>query len=125
MATTIDYLETYLQDHRAGAEMGSDLARRVAEQNAGTPYESFLATLADEIEEDVQTLAALMERLGVSKSILKTTGAKVAEKVGRLKPNNELLSYSPAQPRARVRGAARRRAGQARPLGLARAARAI
>jgi hypothetical protein len=41
MTTTTDYLETYLQDHRAGAEMGSDLARRVADENVGTPYEDF------------------------------------------------------------------------------------
>jgi hypothetical protein len=96
MPTTItEYLETYLQDHRAGAESGSDLARRMLSENEGTPYEEFLAHLADEIEEDVDTLEQIMDRLGVERSTLKTAAAKVGEKVGRLKPNNALTSYSP------------------------------
>ena len=36
-----------------------------------------------------------MARFGVSKAILKTAGAKVGEKLGRLKLNNELIGYSP------------------------------
>ena len=55
-ATTADYLETYLQDHRAGAAMGSDLAHRLVEENAGTPYEDFLLGLAQEIDSDVEML---------------------------------------------------------------------
>jgi hypothetical protein len=93
--TTIEYLETYLQDHRAGAEGGSDLARRLADENAGTPYEDFLVGLAQEIEQDVEVLEDLMDRFGVSKSIVKTAGAKVGEKLGRLKPNDQLTGYSP------------------------------
>ena len=31
----------------------------------------------------------------MSKSTLKTAGAKVAEKIGRLKPNDQLTGYSP------------------------------
>ena len=95
MPTTItEHLETYLQDHRAGAEAGSDLARRMHGENEGTPYEEFLANLADEIEEDVSTLEQIMERLGVERSTLKTAAAKAGEKLGRLKPNNALMSYS-------------------------------
>jgi hypothetical protein len=93
--TTTEHLETYLQDHRAGAESGSDLARRMLSENEDTHYEEFLAHLADEIEEDVNTLERIMERLGVEPSTLKTAAAKVGEKVGRLKPNNALTSYSP------------------------------
>ena len=92
---TIEYLETYLQDHRAGAEMGSDLARRLAEENAGTPYEDFLLGLAQEIEQDVEVLEDIMGRFGVSKSVVKTASAKVGEKLARLKPNAELTAYSP------------------------------
>jgi hypothetical protein len=94
-ATTIEYLETYLQDHRAGAEMGSDLARRLEEENRGTPYEDFLARLVQEIEQDVQTLGGIMEHFGISKSLLKTAGAKVGETLSRAKPNNQLTGYSP------------------------------
>ena len=94
-STATEYLETYLQDHRAGAEMGSDLARRLAEENQGAPYEDFLLGLAREIEQDVATLEDVMGRFGVGKATLKTAGAKVAEKLGRLKPNDQLTGYSP------------------------------
>lgn len=93
--TAAEYLETYLQDHRAGAQMGSDLARRLVEENGGTPYEGFLAGLAQEIEHDVAALEEIMGRCDVSTSVLKTAGAKVAERLGRLKPNEQLTSYSP------------------------------
>ncbi len=94
-ATTLDYLETYLQDHRAGAAMGSDLAHRLAEENLGTPYEDFLLGLAQEIDGDVEMLERIMDRFGVSKPALKIAGAKAAEKLGRLKPNEQLAGYSP------------------------------
>ena len=94
-ATTTDYLETYLQDHRAGAAMGSDLAHRLAEENAGTPYEDFLLGLAQEIDNDVEMLEQVMDRFGVSKPALKIAGAKVGERLGRLKPNEQLTGYSP------------------------------
>ena len=94
-ATTTDYLETYLQDHRAGAAMGSDLAHRLAEENAGTPYEDFLLGIAQEIDGDVELLEQVMDRFGVSKPALKIAGAKVGEKLGRLKPNEQLTGYSP------------------------------
>ena len=93
--STTDYLETYLQDHRAGAAMGSDLARRLAEENQGTTYEGFLVTLAQEIEEDVTALEGIMERFGVTTPALKIAAAKVGERLGRLKPNERLTGYSP------------------------------
>jgi hypothetical protein len=95
MPTKIDYLSTYLQDHRAGAEVGGNLAARLRGENLGTPYEDFLTLLAQQIEEDVATLESIMERFGVGKDLLKTTGAKIGEKLGRLKPNEHLASYSP------------------------------
>ena len=94
-ATTTDYLETYLQDHRAGAAMGSDLAHRLAEENAGTHYEDFLDGLAQEIDGDIEMLEQVMDRFGVSKPALKIAGAKAGEKLGRLKPNEQLTGYSP------------------------------
>jgi hypothetical protein len=95
MPTAIDYLSTYLQDHRAGAGAGSDLAARLRDENLGTPYEDFLTRLAQEIEQDVATLDSIMERFDVDKSMLKTAGAKIGETLGRLKPNEHLSSYSP------------------------------
>jgi hypothetical protein len=93
--TKTDYLETYLQDHRAGAEAGSNLARRMHKENVGTQYEEFLDHLADEIAEDVVVLEQFMERFGVDRSTFKEAGARLGELLGRLKPNNELLGYSP------------------------------
>jgi hypothetical protein len=95
MTTMSDNLSTYLQDHRAGAEAGSDLARRMYDENKGTQYEAFLGHLAEEIEEDVITLEQIMDRFDVSRDSLKTTVAKVGETLGRLKPNNQLTGYSP------------------------------
>jgi hypothetical protein len=95
MTTMTDYLSTYLQDHRAGAEAGSDLARRMHEENQGTQYEDFLAHLAEEIEEDVVVLEQIMDRFDIDRSVLKTAAAKVGEKLGRMKPNNQLTGYSP------------------------------
>jgi hypothetical protein len=94
-STATDHLETYLQDHRAGAEAGSDLARRMHQENEGTPYAEFLDHIADDIAEDVVVLEQLMDRFGVDRSTFKSAAAKIGEKLGRLKPNNELLGYSP------------------------------
>jgi len=94
MTVIADHISTYLQDHRAGAEFGSTLARRLHEENTGTQYEGFLGQLADEIEQDVGVLESIMERFDIGKDILKTAGAKVGEKLGRLKPNNALTEYS-------------------------------
>lgn len=94
-ATTTDYLETYLQDHRAGAAMGADLAHRLADENQGTTYEGFLVTLAQEIEDDVAALDQIMGRFAVTAPTLKIAAAKVGEKLGRLKPNERLTGYSP------------------------------
>ena len=95
MPTTIDYLSTYLQDHRAGAELGVDLVARLRDENVGTPYEDFLTLLSREIAEDVATLETIMQRFDVGRDLLKTAGAKIGEKLGRLKPNEHLTSYSP------------------------------
>ena len=95
MTVTIDHIETYLQDHRGGAAFGSTLARRLQEENDGTPYGDFLGRLAEEIEHDVAVLERIMERFDVGKDKLKTAAGKAGEVLGRLKPNNALADYSP------------------------------
>ena len=95
MPTQIDYLSTYMQDHRAGAEMGVNLAERLRDENLGTPYEDFLTLLAQQIAGDVETLDAIMASFGVDKSKLKIAGAAIGEKLGRMKPNEQLAGYSP------------------------------
>ena len=89
------YLPTYLNDHLAAAVAMSNLAGRAASSNAGTGYGDFLEELHHEIAEDRATLERIMERLDVRKDLVKTTAAQVAERLGRLKPNAHLTTYSP------------------------------
>lgn len=90
-----ELLRTYLQDHHAGSTVGVELARRAAGANQDTEFGESLARIADEIAEDRESLERLMERLGVKPHPVKDAGGWVAEKLGRLKPNNRLLGYSP------------------------------
>jgi hypothetical protein len=88
-------LSTYLNDHLAGATVGVELAQRAAGSNEGTDMGAFLRRLEAEVKEDRDTLLAVMERLDVGKDRIKVAVGWVAEKAGRLKPNNRLLGYSP------------------------------
>ena len=91
-----DYLKIYLEDHYAGATAGLDLARRTASQNRDMPpYGPALERIAREIEEDRDSLRAIMSGLGVGPDRFKIAGGWVGEKAGRLKLNGHLTSYSP------------------------------
>ena len=91
----LKYLSIYLNDHLAGATVGVELSKRAASANEGSEYGAYLSELAHEIAEDRASLERLMERFDVKKDRVKTTGAYLGEKVGRLKPNAHLTSYSP------------------------------
>jgi hypothetical protein len=93
--TDRDLLSTYLNDHLAGATMGTELAQRTLGSNRGTRYEERLEGLAEELAQDRESLKGIMARLEISESRLKVAGGWTAEKLGRLKPNNRLTSYSP------------------------------
>jgi hypothetical protein len=54
-----------------------------------------LAQICTEIEEDRATLEQVMERLGIGRSRVKPLGAWAAERLGRLKLNGRLRTYSP------------------------------
>ena len=90
-----DYIGTYLNDHLAGATVGRELSKRAAGENSGTPLGDFLEKLHKEIVEDRQALLEVMGALDVGEDRLKTIGARAGERIGRLKPNGNLLSYSP------------------------------
>ena len=96
MPEVSDLLKTYLQDHHAGATVGLELARRTAGANEDNPqFGPELARIAEEIAEDRETLEQIMERLEVKPNKLKDAGGWTMEKLGRLKPNNRLVGYSP------------------------------
>ena len=90
------YLPIYLNDHYAGSTLGVELAKRAAKNNDGNAeFGPVLATLATDIDEDRDELRRIMERLGVSEDRIKAGLFWMGEKVGRLKPNGELLQFSP------------------------------
>jgi len=86
-------LAIYLNDHRAGATAGVELARRTAREHAGTPYGPELHRLAAEIEMDLHALRRVMTELGIRIRIhrYKRYAAWTVERFGRLKPNGRVL----------------------------------
>jgi hypothetical protein len=90
------YLPIYLNDHLAGATLGVEIARRTLRENgdAGELAE-FLRWLHAQLVEDRQALLALMKRHDVQPSIVKSGAAWFGEKLGRLKPNGHVRTYSP------------------------------
>jgi hypothetical protein len=89
-------LAIYLNDHLAGATLGVELARRLRSSNQGDPEMGQpLARICKEVEADRDALVQLMEHLDVDRDQVKPVLAKVAERLGRLKLNGQLLGYSP------------------------------
>lgn len=78
-------LDTYLNDHLAGAMLGSDLAEQIAERNEGTPLGDLMTSLSAQIEEDRQTLIDLMEATDTSRNPVKQVSTWIAEKASRPK----------------------------------------
>jgi hypothetical protein len=75
----------YLNDHLAGAMLGSDLAEQIRAQNHGSALGELMESLAPQIEQDRQTLIDLMQQLGSSKNPVKQATAWIAEKASRAK----------------------------------------
>ena len=92
--TDLKLLSIYMNDHLAGSIAGSELAKRAARNNEGTPYGPFLERLQQEVAEDRETLERIMDDLGIKRSAVKGAGAWLAEKAGRLKLNGQLTGYS-------------------------------
>jgi hypothetical protein len=94
--TRTKLLAIYLNDHLAGSAFGVELCRRLRSSNSeeselGQP----LGELCEEIEADRETLARLIDQLGIRRSVVKPATAWAAEKLGRLKLNGQLTGYSP------------------------------
>jgi hypothetical protein len=87
-----ELLGIYLRDQLALGIAWRELARRAARNNKGVPA---LDRVATGIAEDVATFRNIMRRLGIRPDPVKNVAVTVAERVGRLKPNGRLLSYSP------------------------------
>jgi hypothetical protein len=104
MPSPSKYLATYLNDHVLGATLGTELVRRAARENQGSELGTFLTGLAQEIDDDRDTLLAVMRELGVNPDRLKVAAGWTGEKLGRLKPNAQLRGYSPLSPLVELEG---------------------
>ena len=82
-----ELLETYLNDHLAGATAGVDLAREIADKTRGSPAGAVMDQVADDIEADRAVLEGLVERLGIDRHAVKQAAAWTAEKASRLRLN--------------------------------------
>jgi hypothetical protein len=61
-------IDVYLNDHLAGAMVGSDLAEQIRQRHEGSRLGEVMRSIAQEIEEDRQELVALMERMNISRN---------------------------------------------------------
>jgi hypothetical protein len=84
-------LSVYLNDHLADETLGLELIKRAISENRGTRLGTFLELLGWELEEDRESLVALMGQLGVRRKRVGVVLAGIAEKVGRPR----LAGYSP------------------------------
>jgi hypothetical protein len=85
----------YLDDHLALAEGWLALARRVARANAGSDLGADLHELINDLVHEPAMLHRLLSQTGGRPHRLKQQVARMAERLGRLKPNGALLRYSP------------------------------
>jgi hypothetical protein len=95
MSTDAKLLCIYLQDHFAGATAGAARARRFAEAESASTDGGEIATFADEVEQDRQSLLAAMGALGVAPNGIKNGLASLGEKLGSFKPNGYVVQRSP------------------------------
>jgi len=91
----MERLSIYLNDHLAGATLGTELSRRAAAANRGSELGEFLGRLHEEILEDRETLRSVMAALSVEASPLKPAGAWLLERISRLKLNGQIRGRSP------------------------------
>jgi hypothetical protein len=90
-----DLLAIYLTDHLAGATAGVHRMRRLAEHERTADDGADLAAIASEIEQDRQTLDAIIAVAEVPPRRYKAAAAALAERIGLLKTNGRLVRRSP------------------------------
>jgi len=74
-------LDTYLNDHIAGATAGTNLAKMAAEEHQTDEHGPFFSEIYAEIAADKDTLEQLIGALGVEESASKTALAEVGSKL--------------------------------------------
>ena len=74
-------LDTYLNDHMAGATAGTNLAKMASEEHQTDEHGPFFSEIYAEISADKDTLGELISALGVEESASKTALAEVGSKL--------------------------------------------
>ncbi|MEV8615736.1 hypothetical protein AB0383_48940 [Amycolatopsis sp. NPDC051373] len=90
-----EFLRIYLRDQFALGITWRELARRARGSNRGTELGDALTEVAQAIAEDVRTVELIMRALDVRPNRAKAAAAFAGERLGRLKRNGRLWSYSP------------------------------
>ena len=93
-----DLLQIYLADHLAGATAGRGRIRKMAQWYADSELGPDLARVAQQIDEERELLADLIDDLDLGQSPPKAALARLGEIVGRLKANGRALTGSPMTP---------------------------
>jgi hypothetical protein len=85
----------YLADHIAAAVGGLALCRRAARGEKHSEFGPALSALTEEIERDLERLREIAQSVGAQpRAPVKEGLARLAERLGRLKVNDSLLSRS-------------------------------
>jgi hypothetical protein len=90
-----ELLAIYLKDHHSTAGGAVELCRRVSKSNSENEFGRKAEVLAAELSRDRTVLEEVMAAVDVDASRVKDAGAWIAEKLGRLKLNGRVVSYSP------------------------------
>lgn len=87
-------LEIYMNDHLAGSTTGQLISRHLADRHRSSSHGDELRRVADEIEEDRQSLLDLMATLDVPARRRKVYAGWLAEKARLLKLNGRVTRRS-------------------------------
>lgn len=90
-----DRLRIYVDDHVALLTGEFELIGRCRHENQQEVFADFLAALSLEVAEQRKVATDVLHRMGQTESKLKQSAAWLAEKFGRLKLNDSLVTYSP------------------------------
>ncbi len=80
-----DHLQSYLNDHLAGATTGLELIEFLISTHAGEPQALFFEDLRREVEADQKTLRDLISHLGFEPGTTRQAAAWTMEKLARIK----------------------------------------
>jgi hypothetical protein len=89
-----DRLRIYVNDHLALLVGEIQLANRSWASNRETPLGDFLEQLEADLKQQRRTTSDVQKKIGGTENVIKQGAAWFAEKLGRFKLNDSLLTYS-------------------------------